>query len=161
LKLNSEGVLRDDSGALVIKPALPKEIFFYETLSDHPDFAKLAPTFMGTLQLAADDTREPDVSGTATPMKAGASGSEASIVLSNAAYGFKRACVMDIKLGAQLWDKDASLEKRKRLDKLSDSTTSRPMGFRIAGMKVWNGEDYQVYDKIYGRTFNVDNIIEG
>lgn len=63
-----------------------------------------------------------------------------SIVLENVAGGFVRPNVLDVKLGARLWDDDAPLSKRARLDEVSKSTTSSSLGFRIAGMKVWVGE---------------------
>lgn len=63
-----------------------------------------------------------------------------SIVLENVAGGFVRPNVLDVKLGARLWDDDAVPAKRARLDEVSKSTTSSSLGFRIAGMKVWVGE---------------------
>ncbi|KAI9836591.1 MAG: hypothetical protein M1819_001223 [Sarea resinae] len=62
-----------------------------------------------------------------------------SIVLANATAGFKHPNVLDVKLGARLWDDDAPPEKRARLDQVSKETTSGSLGFRIAGMKIWRG----------------------
>ncbi|KAF3907499.1 hypothetical protein AA313_de0200781 [Arthrobotrys entomopaga] len=179
-----EGVLRDESGALIIKPCLPKEVEFYQSAASHPEFAKWMPTFMGTLQLNNQTTSSlgdkpgvppvPAVASGLPPSDQGESSTrsdatvkkplEISIVLSNLTHGFVKPCVMDLKLGAQLWDDDAPLEKRARLDDVADKTTSRPLGFRIAGMKVWKGapnDGYQVYDKNYGRKFTADNVIDG
>lgn len=64
-----------------------------------------------------------------------------SIVLENVASGFKRPNVIDVKLGSRLWADDAVPDKRARLDKVSRETTSASLGFRIAGMKVWGGEE--------------------
>jgi 1D-myo-inositol-tetrakisphosphate 5-kinase/inositol-polyphosphate multikinase len=64
-----------------------------------------------------------------------------SIVLENIACGFRRPNVLDVKLGARLWDDDAPLEKRKKLDAVSKETTSSSLGYRIAGMKVWTGHN--------------------
>jgi 1D-myo-inositol-tetrakisphosphate 5-kinase/inositol-polyphosphate multikinase len=62
-----------------------------------------------------------------------------SIVLENVASGFRRPNVLDVKLGARLWADDAPPSKRAKLDAVSKETTSSPLGFRIAGMKVWTG----------------------
>ncbi|KAK6495437.1 hypothetical protein TWF481_003457 [Arthrobotrys musiformis] len=164
-----DGVLRDESGALIIKPCLPKEVDFYQSAASHPEFAKWMPTFMGTLQLNSPATPPvaPPAAGqgeTSTPSNAPAKKPlEISIVLSNLTYGFAKPCVLDVKLGGQLWDDDAPLEKRARLDEVADKTTSRSLGMRIAGMKVWKGEnkEYQVYDKNYGRQFTADNAVDG
>ncbi|KAJ6102502.1 hypothetical protein N7486_004929 [Penicillium sp. IBT 16267x] len=64
-----------------------------------------------------------------------------SIVLENVASGFRRPNVLDVKLGARLWADDAPAAKRSKLDAVSKETTSSSLGFRIAGMKVWTGED--------------------
>ncbi|EFE39270.1 arginine metabolism regulation protein iii [Trichophyton verrucosum HKI 0517] len=66
-----------------------------------------------------------------------------SIVLENITDGFVRPNVLDVKLGARLWDDDAISDKRKKLDQVSAETTSGSLGFRIAGMKTWVGGDTQ------------------
>lgn len=64
-----------------------------------------------------------------------------SIVLENVASGFQRPSVLDVKLGARLWADDAPAPKRAKLDAVSEETTSHSLGFRIAGMKVWVGDN--------------------
>ncbi|PUU75856.1 inositol polyphosphate kinase-domain-containing protein [Tuber borchii] len=148
-----DGVLSDESGALVIKPCTAREVAFYTSAAEHPTFQKWMPTFFGTLELSGPEP----TAGPATHDR------NTSIVMQNLTYGFDEACVMDIKLGAQLWDDEAPQEKRDRLDAVSNATTSRSLGLRIAGMKVWKGKaagGYKVFDKHYGRTFTADNCLE-
>ncbi|PHH75566.1 hypothetical protein CDD80_2267 [Ophiocordyceps camponoti-rufipedis] len=93
-----------------------------------------------------------------------------AIVLSNATHGFKRANVLDVKLGVRLWADDAPLEKKRRFDKISAETTHQSLGFRIAGMRVFHGstepseldhEGYKRYDKEYGRLLVHDaNVVD-
>lgn len=93
-----------------------------------------------------------------------------SIVLENAAYGYKRPNILDVKLGQRLWADDAPLEKKRRFDKIRQETTHGPLGFRIAGMRVYRGsdkpeeldeEEYKIYDKDFGRvTVNEDNVLD-
>src|SRR5690606_23845460 len=85
------------------------------------------------------------------------------IVLENLTAPFHNPTILDLKLGSQLWDEDASLEKRARLDAVANSTTSGSLGYRIAGMKVWDPVtgSYKVYDKYYGRQFNESDVIKG
>ena len=61
------------------------------------------------------------------------------IVLEDVATHFRHPNILDLKLGAQLWDHDAPPEKRARLDKVASQTTSKSLGFRISGMRVWHG----------------------
>jgi len=92
-----------------------------------------------------------------------------AIVLENAAHGFVRPNILDVKLGVRLYADDAKAEKKARFDKVTEETTHKKFGFRIAGMRVWHGEGatgehvnqegYRVYDKNYGRLkVNNDNI---
>lgn len=94
-----------------------------------------------------------------------------AIVMENVTAGFVRPNTLDVKLGARLWDDDAPPAKRQRLDEVSARTTSATLGFRIAGMRVWQPEDgsstndpkgqYSVYDKYYGQEFTEDNVRRG
>lgn len=120
---------------------------------------------------------------TAVPKQASASGdnvtwipnsnkkipTNTAVALDNAAYGYKRPNIMDVKLGRRLWADDAPLEKKRRFDKISAETTHHELGFRIAGIRVYKGaddageldeEDYKIYDKDYGRNeVNKENVV--
>ncbi|RPB25724.1 SAICAR synthase-like protein [Terfezia boudieri ATCC MYA-4762] len=161
-----DGVMSDESGSVIIKPCTTAEVAFYEaSVTSHPKFAAYMPTFFGTLQLGEPTANSIDF----TPP---VHNRNTNIVLSNIAYGFTSPCILDVKLGAQLWDEGASPDKRARLDKVSDNTTSRPLGFRVAGMKVYKGTGavgsdpaidatgYRVFDKYYGRAFTAGNVID-
>ena len=94
------------------------------------------------------------------------------LAISNAAAGIEKPCVLDVKLGARLWDDDAPLAKRQKLDEVSNSSTSGSLGFRVAGMKVWVGDEataseekycelkdgFKAYNKFYGRNLTKDNV---
>jgi 1D-myo-inositol-tetrakisphosphate 5-kinase/inositol-polyphosphate multikinase len=153
----SDGVLSDESGSVIVKPCTAREVAFYESALAHPEFAKWMPTFFGTLTLSNDLAPEAATDADGKPHDR-----KSSLVLQNLTYGFDKPCVLDVKLGAQLWDQFASPEKRARLDAVSDKTTSRSLGLRVAGMRVWKGEaeGYKAYDKFYGRDFTADNVID-
>ena len=69
--------------------------------------------------------------------------------------------ILDVKLGVRLWADDAHPDKKRRFDIVTEETTHKDLGFRIAGMRVWQGlgatgrdidqEGYKIYDKNYGR----------
>jgi 1D-myo-inositol-tetrakisphosphate 5-kinase/inositol-polyphosphate multikinase len=124
------------------------------------------------------------------PLKGKKLDTDLHIVLENVSAGFKHPNILDLKLGARLWDEDAKPEKRARLDKVASETTSGSLGFRIAGMRVWQGEarstpvekledvikegqagekehwfidedtNHRNYNKFYGRQFSAENILE-
>ncbi|KAI1470327.1 inositol polyphosphate multikinase [Daldinia caldariorum] len=93
-----------------------------------------------------------------------------AVVLENASFGYKRPNIMDAKLGIRLWADDAPLEKKERFDKITEETTHRKFGFRVAGMRVYKGstdeseldeEGFKIYDKDWGRyTVNEDNLLD-
>ena len=199
----SDGVLSDPSGELIIKPCTVTEIAFYESARlSHPDLAAYMPTFTGTLQLSSSQqpsTAASSVNGADSPipvvpvvaieedeakrMHGKKLQTDQSIVLENIAAGFTKPNILDIKLGARLWDEDARPEKRARLDKVAAETTSSSLGLRIAGMRTWQGQgakdptaqdeklrglvdleketEYWVYNRMYGKKLSVQNVMQG
>jgi 1D-myo-inositol-tetrakisphosphate 5-kinase/inositol-polyphosphate multikinase len=171
----------------VVKPCTAAEITFYETVrTSHTDLLPHLPLFMGQLSLDSTASASEEsgtiqtADGTTERLHGKKLATDLHIVLENITHGFKKPNVLDLKLGAQLWDDNAKPEKRARLDKVSAETTSGSLGFRIAGMRTWMGEEapevsdelkeyveldkeagYWVYNKMYGRKFSADNIDEG
>ncbi|OBT65881.1 hypothetical protein VE03_05423 [Pseudogymnoascus sp. 23342-1-I1] len=188
----SDGTLTDPAGELFVKPCTATEIAFYEyTAAHHPAFADLMPTFLGTLALSESQTAILDESSATTLPKSTTPPTHAeqlvlhhkfiktkrivtdrALVLENATHGFRRPNILDVKLGVRLWADDAPAEKRARFDKITAETTHASHGFRVAGMRVWQGDEaprgghvdadgYKIYDKNYGREeIGVDNVAD-
>ena len=190
-------MLSDPSGELVIKPCKQSEIDFYESAAAHPDFVAHIPAFFGKISLGADtnvaqtagalvlpNETDPEsmvihgVPGTMVVENAWASSNggrihtDSAVVLENVAAGFKKPNILDVKLGARLWADDAPMAKRVKLDIVAEETTSKPLGLRIAGMKIYRGafnneeesatpDGYRFYDKTYGRSFSAETISQG
>lgn len=183
----SDGTLSDVDGELFIKPCTAAEVAFYETsITEHPEFAQYMPTYLGTLTLSNNQSLSIKDHGAALVAELSAKpvvspgkkvgkkiATNTALVLENATAGFKRANILDVKLGVRLWADDAAQEKKDRFDKVTEETTHKKFGFRIAGMRVWQGpgtscggpdvdeEGFRNYDKDYGRyTINNDNVSE-
>lgn len=188
----SDGTLTDPAGELFVKPCTATEIAFYEqTAANHPEFADLMPTFLGTLSLSESQTAILDEASATTLPKSATPPTHAeqlvlhhkfiktkrivtdrALVLENAAHGFRHPNILDVKLGVRLWADDAPAEKRTRFDKITAETTHASHGFRVAGMRVWQGEEaprgghvdadgYKIYDKNYGREeIGVENVAD-
>ncbi|OBT90577.1 hypothetical protein VE02_01041 [Pseudogymnoascus sp. 03VT05] len=187
-----DGTLTDPAGELFVKPCTATEIAFYEyTAAHHPAFADLMPTFLGTLSLSESQTAIlEEASATTLPksttppthaeqlvlhhkfIKTKRIVTDRALVLENATHGFRRPNILDVKLGVRLWADDAPAEKRARFDKITAETTHASHGFRVAGMRVWQGDEaprgghvdadgYKIYDKNYGREeIGVDNVAD-
>lgn len=167
------GAPPDPSAAIVTPPIVGLKLL------DHPATHAPSSSVPGSAaSLPIDDVG---------PMKGKKLDTGLNIVLENVAAKFKKPNILDLKLGARLWDEAAKPEKRARLDKVSSETTSGSLGFRIAGMRIWQGEgkivedlndftasengqklheldeqsNYVIYNKLYGRHFNAGNVIEG
>lgn len=102
------------------------------------------PTYMGTLQQGA--VNGADVAGVvANPATVAAPAPAADekqyIVLENLYHGFLKPSILDIKLGAVLVDDTVTEEKRERLAKVSATTTSGSLHFRVCGMKKYWGDN--------------------
>ena len=106
-----------------------------------------------------------------TPSNGGKISTNCALVMENVADGFKKPNILDVKLGARLWADDAPPAKRAKLDKVAGETTSKSLGFRVAGMRIWQDPDandqqgvsfdgYRPYDKDYGRSLTPENVIE-
>ncbi|KAM0261496.1 hypothetical protein ACHAQJ_002177 [Trichoderma viride] len=192
------GTLCDADGELFIKPCTQTEIDFYQSVETQGfrDFADIMPVYMGELRLSnpedVDDTLMGVISSDGdfktTKEQIAATIAEAvdqttwvpnqgkkiktnkSVVLENATYGYKKANILDVKLGVRLWADDAPAEKKKRFDTISSQTTHGKLGFRISGMRVyqgsedesaWDEEGYKIYDKDFGRLdVNDDNVVD-
>lgn len=196
---NSDGTLCDVDGELFIKPCTPAEIAFYETsVAAHPEFAEFMPTFLGTLTLDQQQSASLEEQGAAllathtaghvqetevpvaqhtipevvVPVKTTKKIiTNSAVVLENAAHGYVQPNILDVKLGVRLWADDAPREKQIRFDKVTEETTHKELGFRIAGMRVWQGpgakgedidkEGFKIYDRNYGRfSVNKDNVVD-
>lgn len=140
----------------------------------------------GTAETGGHIVTDPKIESTPTKQWTPSGGakltSNLSIVLSNATAGFSKPNIIDLKLGARLWDDNAPVPKRKKLDEVSESSTSTSLGFRVAGMKVFVGDEkaakvsreintsvgggYKTFDKMYGRSnmaadgSNIDSAFE-
>ena len=151
-----EGIFK--SGGIVVKPCTQQEIDFYEysRASKHA-IVEHIPKFMGVLQANQIPTATLTDIDTIPPPK-----HKSAIVLEDIEHGFRRPCVIDIKLGRVLASPDATDEKKRRLEQVSVSTTSGSVGFRIAGMKLWEEGKTSVtmFGKEYGRSFTEANVHE-
>ncbi|CAH2351964.1 inositol polyphosphate multikinase [[Candida] railenensis] len=102
--------------------------------SSLPDTSGLKQPLLPTL----DQEVLPSPLAAPLPIPANADPNKKYIVLQNVYYGFSKPSILDIKLGKILYDDNAEPEKKTRLQKVADSTTSGSLGFRICGMKLYH-----------------------
>ncbi|OCF44422.1 hypothetical protein I317_01682 [Kwoniella heveanensis CBS 569] len=161
-----DGVMSDASGSLVIKPALPREIAFYQTLNSASKedpirrFKPFVPRFYGTLRL------EGQLSSTGDVERLHNQGKEEvpeSVVIENLSHAFTHPNIMDVKLGTVLYGPDASDEKRARMDKQARETTTHETGVRLTGCQTWHApsSSYISTPKSFGKTISVSQLPSG
>ncbi|KAL4066136.1 hypothetical protein V8B97DRAFT_2068385 [Scleroderma yunnanense] len=176
------GVQTTEDGSLLLKPALPREVAFYQLVRDgtNPDIdgslvtgtsglsvlLPWIPKFIGLLSLEGR-LEEPDVAveGLA-PKIVPANGTYAptqTLVLENLTYGFVKPCILDVKLGTILYDEDASPEKKERMIRTAERTTSLTTGIRLTGFQVYANDhpDPIVTPKAYGKSIKPEHLPEG
>ncbi|ODQ78707.1 hypothetical protein BABINDRAFT_162404 [Babjeviella inositovora NRRL Y-12698] len=78
---------------------------------------------------------------------------ERFILLEDLTSGMNVACALDLKMGTRQYGIEAKTSKMLSQRKKCRRTTSRSMGVRICGMKVWDKADekYVSRDKYFGR----------
>ncbi|AOA60607.1 Inositol polyphosphate multikinase (IPMK) [Komagataella phaffii GS115] len=186
-------LLESEDSGLFAKLTNRKEVEFYSRLNsnvseDKPLGSGLidwVPQFMGVLTPGISPDLKSQGAPVAAELEKKASVQPSSdkqyILLENLLFGFSQPSVLDIKLGVKLYDDDATDDKKERLGKVSDSTTSGSLGFRICGMDIkktrkevhekWSDYvttyqdahkvEYLKFDKWFGRALDVDSILEG
>ncbi|CCM04564.1 uncharacterized protein FIBRA_06745 [Fibroporia radiculosa] len=143
------GLMITQDGSLLIKPALPKEVAFYQAIASDPGLSLLRPfvsDFYGILRLEGQ-------------LAAGGG----SIVLENLSYTFSKPNIIDIKLGTVLYDDDASPAKRARMEKAARDTTSAETGMRLTGCQVYNLATNKpvMVDRAYGKSLKPSDLLDG
>ncbi|WVQ94821.1 hypothetical protein IAU59_001904 [Kwoniella sp. CBS 9459] len=161
-----DGVMSDASGSLVIKPALPREIAFYQTLNSASKedpvrrLRPFVPRFYGTLRLEGQLSSTGDVERL---QKEGKEEVPESVVIENLSHAFTHPNIMDVKLGTVLHGPDASDEKRARMDKQARETTTHETGVRLTGCQTWHApsSSYISTPKSFGKTIPVSQLPSG
>ncbi|KAK9767534.1 hypothetical protein K7432_002634 [Basidiobolus ranarum] len=154
-------------GGLIAKPNCETERIFYEQSVTFPEFQNFLAKFYGTLRLATSSERA---------MLENAQANEAiiqnPITLSNSeqdciciediSSGFRKPCILDIKLGTRLYDDDATSEKKARAIANAEKTTSGSSGIRICGLKVYDriSKEYIEYPREFGRKLQEDGLLD-
>jgi 1D-myo-inositol-tetrakisphosphate 5-kinase/inositol-polyphosphate multikinase len=170
------GVETTEDGSLLLKPALPREIDFYQRLAavdDHDELSKLRkwiPKFLGVLKLegqlkdsnAVGNGGDGNVEIVPVPGKIALDDKE-RLVLENVAYGFVKPCILDVKLGTVLYDQDAPPEKQARMIKAAQDTTSGETGVRLTGFQVYSNDSPKpiLTPKSYGRSIKKEQLPDG
>lgn len=160
------GVLETEDGSLIIKPALPIELKFYQELQHNPELASLrrfTPKFIGTLKLEGQlDETKPSADGSMKIMPIDAPEKEC-LVVENLSYPFLKPNILDVKLGTVLYDRFAVPDKVERMIKAARNTTSLETGIRLTGFQVYNNITGQavVTSKAYGKSIQPSQLPEG
>ncbi|KAG7817407.1 hypothetical protein KL928_004142 [Ogataea angusta] len=146
-----EGAMQSVDGSLFIKPVSKQELEFYTTMQAQmqnvDDEIELGsklfhwvPIFYGTMSPGvSEELREknPEVNKELQDsLDSQPDSGQQYLVLENLVYGFKNPSVIDIKLGNVLYDENATEDKVERMKKVSSSTTSGSLHYRICGMRI-------------------------
>ncbi|KAJ9474367.1 Inositol polyphosphate multikinase [Pseudozyma hubeiensis] len=157
-----DGVQSLEGGRLVVKDCLARELEFYKEV-------KLAARGEASLDQVQVELLKrlnemmpvcygswEDYTGLETKELAGTP----RIVLENLTFGYEKPNVCDIKLGTQLWDEDASEEKKLRMEKAAASTTSGSHGIRLTGWQTYDAETstYHSIPKTFGKAVKAEDL---
>jgi len=164
------GVMANEDGSLVIKPAAAVEVQFYQSALSDPAFEPLLPylpKFYGTLKFEGHVDQEKSAGGSIVLKENGAEETKGvqkdSIVLENLSRTFLKPNILDIKLGRVLYDQDATEEKRIKMEERAHATTSFETGVRLTGFQVYDvHKGVPVHtQKSYGRSIKPSDLPDG
>ncbi|KAH9006868.1 hypothetical protein EDB86DRAFT_2794298 [Lactarius hatsudake] len=163
-----KGIQTSYDGALLFKPALPHELQFYQNSLADPALASLRqwiPTYLGTLRLEGQMTADglANVEGIPEGKKDELFRNIQLLVIENAAHGFLKPNILDIKLGTDLYEEDAPPEKKERMQNTARRTTSGDTGIRLTGFQVFGNTTSLpvVFPKNYGKTIRGSELGAG
>ncbi|OBZ75958.1 hypothetical protein A0H81_04935 [Grifola frondosa] len=134
------GVLTSEDGSLLIKPALPVEVAFYQSGGKvDTKVTTIEPGVINVLEEVAEVEKDECIFVDTLPN------------------------ILDIKLGTVLYDQDATPEKRAHMEKQARETTSLETGIRLTGFQVYNlatGKPVNT-PKSYGKSIKAVDLPEG
>jgi len=137
------------NGSYVCKPLNPRELQFYRKLSAHiHDFV---PKFHGTLSLEEDHETNRFMNGRVSSDR---DMTEEYIVLENLTDGYKKPCVLDLKMGTRMWGDFATEAKIQSQRQKVQKSTSAKLGVRFCGSQRYSvsKNNFEKLDKYVGRS---------
>ncbi|KAI0251359.1 hypothetical protein BJV78DRAFT_1275443 [Lactifluus subvellereus] len=159
-----KGLQITEDGTLLMKPALPLELQFYQNTLADPTLAPLrqwVPTYLGTLRLEGQSTAEGLRSVDWIPERE--KDECIAIFIENLIHGFRKPNILDIKLGTVLYDEDAPPDKKERMQNAARRTTSGETGVRLTGFQVFDNKTSQpiIIPKTYGKSISTSELPAG
>ncbi|SPO24175.1 related to ARG82 - dual-specificity inositol polyphosphate kinase required for regulation of phosphate-and nitrogen-responsive genes [Ustilago trichophora] len=163
-----DGVQSLEGGRLVVKACLPRELQFYDEVKQAvAGNAKLearqVELLVRLLKIMPECHGSWDqyLGGQSSPTEPTKEADDSPrIVMENLTFGYEKPNVCDIKLGTQLWDEDATEEKRQRMEKAAAATTSGSHGIRLTGWQTYDVEtkSYHSVPKTFGKTIKAEHL---
>lgn len=97
-----------------------------------------------------------------TTRRSSAAGFSQFLVLENLTNDYVNPCVLDLKLGTRTYADWATREKREKMIKRVEQSTSKDLGVRLGGMQVFNRveHEYMCWDKLAGRAMDMECLLD-
>ena len=149
-----------------------REVDFYETIAQHPYDPRLFGMerflcgYHGVLDAGSFQGQDQDFRKAWAARRSSLDDSQALIlstnyiVLDDVTAEYNCPCIMDLKMGRETFEPDASPEKKAK--ELHKYPYQVDLGFRIVGMRTYHkpSRTFATKDKKWGRTLTPDTVME-
>ncbi|KAJ2722040.1 hypothetical protein GGI07_003574 [Coemansia sp. Benny D115] len=148
------GIIVSEDGKMLLKPMVEREKDFYEIVNQNARLKEFFPEYHGTVKLAkgTSEENEENAKFAHNPSDKKTQVADTYICINNEVNGFKNVCMIDVKIGTQLYDIDATPEKQAKMQAKANERTTCIIGTSISGMIIHGDPDV---DKQKLLAFNV------
>ncbi|CED83975.1 Inositol polyphosphate multikinase, component of the ARGR transcription regulatory complex [Phaffia rhodozyma] len=147
-------------GTLRLEGGIPQDKEKKEVPADEPVVSDKADD---SAEIGQHDVKSLALGEETSETRAQAVRSTESVVLTNLTQAFTHPSVLDVKLGTVLYDEHASPEKKARMEKAAQDTTSGSCGIRLVGFSNWDPSNQTsiMTDKAFGKALTPETLPSG
>ena len=119
----------------IVKNTVPKERAFYQAAQLDPELCQVISSYNGIYKSCSDHHEHQNHHQQLHHnLNSNCQGDE-HLILEDLTSGMVEPCLLDVQIGRRLYDEEATVEKRTRMIRKAQASTSASCGFRLSGLR--------------------------